>query len=185
MHKNHGRAARCARGFFYKTGQYCKRINAGYRGKIITLSISIDWLGMETVNNSERLSLVEQQRQEALTSVLDKLEELFPRELKATFESHGREYALTSAEDCMVAFAQQHREVVETLYDEIKEQNSYRSEQAVAKLYELFLAYEKTVVLYAELRSYYPTAAGRIDAALPPLSEIAAHGTNAWQKLNQ
>lgn len=138
---------------------------------------------METVNHKEQLSLVEQQRQEALKTVLDTLEERFPRELKATFESHGREYALTSAEDCMVAFAQQHREVVEALYAEIKEQNSYRAEQAIAKLHELFVAYERTVALYAELRSYYPTAAPRVEAALPPLSEIAAHGSRAWEKL--
>lgn len=134
---------------------------------------------------AERLSLVEQQRHEALATVLDTLEERFPRELKATFESHGREYALTSPEDCMVAFAQQHREVVEALYTEIKEQNNYRAEQAIAKLHELFVAYEKTVALFAELRSYYPTAAGRVVTALPPLSEIAEHGNEAWQKLNQ
>ncbi len=138
---------------------------------------------MEKINQQERLSLVEQQRQEALKTVLDTLEERFPKELKATFESHGREYALTSPEDCMVAFAQQHREVVETLYDEIKEQNNYRAEQAIAKLFELFAAYERTVALYAELRSYYPTAAPRVEAALPPLSEIADHGTKAWKHL--
>ncbi len=142
-------------------------------------------MGMEKLNNHERLSLVEQQRHEALAAVLDTLAERFPSELKATFESNGREYALTSAEDCMVAFAQQHREVVEQLYAEIKEQNNYRAEQAIAKLHELFVAYEKTVALYAELRSYYPTAAGRVAEALPPLTEIAAHGSAAWETLNQ
>ncbi len=138
---------------------------------------------MEKLNMNEKLSLVEVQRQEALAAVLDTLGERFPSELKATFESHGREYALTSAEDCMVAFAQQRRETVEALYTEIKEQNNYRAEQAIAKLHELFVAYEKTVALYAELRSYYPTAAGRVEEALPPLSEIAAHGSSVWQRL--
>jgi len=140
---------------------------------------------MEKLNNNEPLSLVERQRQEALVSVFDTLSERFSSELKATFESHGREYELTSAEDCMVAFAQQHREVVEQLYTEIKEQNNYRAEQAIAKLYELFVAYEKTVAIYAELRSYYPTVASRVAEALPPLTEIAAHGSAAWQKLKQ
>ncbi len=140
---------------------------------------------MEGLHVEESLSLVERQRREAFVHVLDTLEERFPGELKATFESHGREYTLTSAEDCMVAFAQQHREVVEEVYAEIKEQNNYRAEQAIAKLYELFVAYEKTVALYAELRSYYPAAAGRVEGALPPLTEIAEHGKTAWQKLNR
>ena len=54
---------------------------------------------MEKLNNNEPLSLVERQRQEALVSVLDTLSERFSSELKATFESHGREYTLTSGED--------------------------------------------------------------------------------------
>ncbi len=140
---------------------------------------------MEGLHTEESLSLVERQRREAFVHVLDTLEERFPGEPKATFESHGLEYALTSAEDCMVAFAQQHREVVEELYTEIREQNNYRAEQAIAKLYELFVAYEKTVALYAELRSYYPVAAARVEAALPPLSEIAAHGATTWHKLTR
>jgi hypothetical protein len=130
------------------------------------------------------ISLVEQQRQEAFTAVLDVLLERFPNELKKSFESGGRMYALTSAEDCMVAFAQQNREVVEVLYTEIKEADDYRSEQAIAKLYALFMAYEKTVALYAELRSYYPTVAARIEVQLPPLSHIALHGEEKWQDMN-
>ena len=130
-------------------------------------------------------SLVEQQRQEAIEAVFLQLEDLFPSELKLTFEANGREYKLTSAEDCMVAFAQQRREIVEVLYTEIKEQNNYRSEQAVAKLHELFVAYEKTVALYAELRSYYPSVAGRVEASLPPLSEIAKHGSLVWKQVNK
>ena len=131
------------------------------------------------------MSLVEQQKQEAFDLMLEKLQEAFSAELKQTFESHGREYKLTSAEDCMVAFAQQRREAVEDLYNTIKEENNYRSEQAVAKLHELFVAYEKTVALYAELRSYYPTAAPKVEKALPPLSEIASHGTAVWDKITK
>jgi uncharacterized protein (DUF2267 family) len=138
---------------------------------------------MEKIPQVERLSLVEQQRTEALLAVLETLRERFPGELKKTFESHGREYALTSAEDCMVAFAQQNREVVEAVYNEIKEKNDYRSEQAIAKLFELFLAYEKTVALYAELRSYYPTAAAKVEEALPPLSAVAEEGEMQWQNI--
>ncbi len=131
------------------------------------------------------VSLVERQRQEAFAAVLEVLLERFPSELKKSFESGGRIYALTSAEDCMVAFAQQNREVVEGLYAEIKEADDYRSEQAIAKLYALFLAYEKTVALYAELRSYYPTVAARIEVQLPPLSHIALHGEEKWQDMNR
>ena len=134
---------------------------------------------------SEKMSLVERQRHEALAQVLETLAERFPKELKATFESQGREYSLTSAEDCMVAFAQQKRQTVEDLYTEIKEQNNYRSEQAIAKLFELFIAYEKTVALFAELRSYYPTAAEKVAQELPPLSFIAQHGSAQWKKLSK
>ena len=131
------------------------------------------------------ISMVERHRQEALDSVLDMLADRFPVTLKATFESHGREYKLTSAEDCMVAFAQQNREAVEALYTEVKNADDYRAEQAIAKLHALFLAYEKTVILYAELRSYYPTAAGRIEEQLPPLSAIAAHGSAVWREVEK
>ncbi len=140
---------------------------------------------MEKIPKTERLSLVEQQRNEAMLAVLGMLQEQFPSELKKTFESHGREYALTSAEDCMVAFAQQNREVVEGVYNEIKEKNDYRTEQAVAKLFELFVAYEKTVALYAELRSYYPVAAAKVEETLPPLKTVAEEGEVKWQTINQ
>lgn len=140
---------------------------------------------MEKIPRQEKISLVEKQRQEALAGILDILEERFPGELKQTFESHGRKYDLTSAEDCMVAFAQQNREAVEAFYGEIKEKNDYRSEQAIAKLFALFLAYEKMVALYAELRSYYPTAAGRIEQQLPPLSHIAVQGSSQWEKIKR
>ncbi len=138
---------------------------------------------MEKIKQSEKMSLVEKQKHEALENIMDILEERFPAELKKTFESHGREYTLTSAEDCMVAFAEQNREVVEILYEEIKQKDDYRSEQAVAKLFSLFLAYEKMVALYAELRSYYPKVAGRVEEQLPPLSRVAEEGSNRWEKI--
>ena len=140
-------------------------------------------MGMEKLPKKEKvetLSLVEQKRQEALSAVLDQLESRFPVELKQSFISNEREYKLTSPEDCMVAFAQQNREAVEALYQDIVAQDDYRAEQAVVKLLELFKAYERTVALYAELRSYYPVAAARVEDQLPPLSDIARHGSTAF-----
>jgi hypothetical protein len=137
---------------------------------------------MERIKH-EQMSLVERQKQEAFDEMISILNERFPSELKKTFESHGKEYSLTSAEDCMVAFAQQNREVVENLYNEIKEKDDYRSEQAIAKIFALFMSYEKTVALYAELRSYYPRVAVRVEEQLPPLSDIASHAQNEWEKL--
>ncbi len=131
----------------------------------------------------ERVSLVEQKRVEALASVLDQLESRFPVEIKRTFVSNEREYALTSPADCMVAFAQQNREAVEALYTEILTKNDYRAEQATVKILKLFEAYEKTVALYAELQSYYPVAAARITKKLPPLSEITTHGKSVWNDI--
>lgn len=126
------------------------------------------------------LSLVETQRQEAFDAVINMLEKRFPVELKRTFISHEKEYALTSAEDCMVAFAQQNREAVESLYEDIVASDNYRQEQAIAKLLDLFISYERTVALYAELRSYYPRAAGVVEEKLPPLGAVAKHATKAW-----
>lgn len=131
----------------------------------------------------EIISLVEQTRIEALSAVLDELDERLPVALKASFESNGREYKLTSAEDCMLAFAQQNREAVTLLYTEIVARDDYRAEQAMVKLLKLFEAYERTVALYAELMSYYPVAAARVTEKLPPLSEIAAHGTRVWEDI--
>jgi hypothetical protein len=131
------------------------------------------------------MSLVERKRNEALESVLAILSERFPVELRQSFESHGTLYALTSPEDCMVAFAQQNREAVELLHKEIVSENDYRKEQAIAKVLELFLAYEKTVALYAELRSYYPRATGKLEEKLPPLTEIAAHGDTLWKNVQK
>ncbi len=140
---------------------------------------------MEKLSKNERepVSLVEQKRVEALASVLDELDVRFPVEMKRSFVSNEREYALTSPADCMVAFAQQNREAVEALYKEILGKDDYRAEQAVVKILKLFEAYEKTVALYAELTSYYPVAAARVTEKLPPLSEITAHGAAVWDDI--
>ena len=131
----------------------------------------------------EHMSLVEQKRVESLAAVMDELDARFPVEVKRSFVSNEREYALTSPADCMVAFAQANREAVEALYKEILGKDDYRAEQAVVKILKLFEAYEKTVALYAELLSYYPVAAARVTEKLPPLSEITAHGAAVWNDI--
>lgn len=133
----------------------------------------------------ERLSLVAQQRQEAFAVVVEQLQARFPVELKRTFLSHEKEYALTSPEDCMVAFAQQNREAVDALYQDIVAQDDYRAEQAVVKLLKLFEAYERMVALYAELRSYYPQAAGLVEDKLPPLSAVRLHSEKVWHVISE
>lgn len=140
---------------------------------------------MERVPPPESLSLVEKKRHEALQEVIGELGERMPQELKKTFESHGREYELTSPEDCMVAFAQQHREAMDDLYAEVVRRDDYRAEQAAAKLLKLFEAYERLVSFYAELRSYYPHAAGAVEEHLPPLSAVAEHGSAAYEQLDR
>ncbi len=140
--------------------------------------------GVVGSERSERpLSLVETQRQEAFAFVMSELDRRFPIELKRTFISHEKEYALTSAEDCMVAFAQQHREAVASLYEDIITQNNYRAEQATVKLLQLFESYERMVALYAELRSYYPLAADAVETKLPPLGQVAKHAEKVWQTI--
>jgi hypothetical protein len=139
---------------------------------------------MESLGNNEKpLSLVERKRQEAFAAVCDVLDERLNRDIGKTFEAHGREYELTSAEDCMVAFAQMMREEIRRLYDEIVAKEDYREEQAAAKLLELITIYERLIALYAELRSYYPAAASRVEAHIPSLQEIAAHGQKLWEDL--
>lgn len=135
---------------------------------------------------SERpLSLVELQRQEAFAFVLAELDRRLPTSLKETFISNEREYKLTNAEDCMVAFAQQNREAVEALTEDLISQNNYRAEQAVVKLLKLFETYERMVILYAELRSYYPTAAVAVENKLPPLSSVRVHADTIWNNINE
>ncbi len=136
---------------------------------------------MESLGNNEKpLSMVERKRQEAFAAVCDVLDERLNRDIGRTFESHGREYELTSPEDCMVAFAQMMQQEIRRLYQEIVAKEDYREEQAAAKLLELINTYERLIALYAELRSYYPSAASRIEAHIPSLQEIAAHGEKLW-----
>ena len=74
----------------------------------------------------EHMSLVERKRQEAFASVLNELEERLHRGIGTSFESHGREYPLTSAEDCMVAYAQTMLVEVSDLHKEIVAKIDYR-----------------------------------------------------------
>jgi len=138
---------------------------------------------MEGLHQNEKVSLVEQKRQEAFSAVLDELEKRLQETIGSTFESHGREYELTSAEDCMVAYAQKMQSEVRVLHAEIVAKNDYREEQAVAKLLELFSMYERMIALYTELRSYYPKAATRIEAHVPSLTQIAEHGERLWEEV--
>lgn len=137
------------------------------------------------MSKGEQLSLVELKRQEAFSSVLNILEERLKNDIKTSFESHGKEYPLTSAEDCMVAYAQTMQAEVSDLYKEIVAKNDYREEQAIAKLLELFTMYERLIALYTELRSYYPRAASRIEAHIPSLTEIASHGERIWEEVQE
>jgi hypothetical protein len=130
-----------------------------------------------------RESMVERKRQEAFSEVCDALDARLGKGIGKTFESHGREYELTSAEDCMVAFAQMMQSEIKALYAEIVAKEDYREEQAAAKLLALINTYEKLIALYAELRSYYPSAASRVEAHIPSLSEIADHGKALWEEM--
>lgn len=138
---------------------------------------------MEAPNEGEQISLVERKRQEAFAAVLDALDERLQNSIGNTFEAHGREYPLTSAEDCMVAYAQMMQNEIASLHTEIVAQNDYRQEQATAKLLELFNMYERLIALYTELRSYYPRAASRIEAHVPSLTQIAQHGEALWEEV--
>lgn len=130
------------------------------------------------------MSLIERKRQEAFAAVLNELESRLTKDIGPTFESNGREYPLTSAEDCMVAFAQTLQQEVRSLYGEIVARNDYREEQAIAKLLELFDTYERLVALYTELRSYYPGAATRVEAHIPSLTQVAEHGEALWEQIS-
>ena len=138
---------------------------------------------MEKPHSPEQMSLVEKRRQEAFAVVCDRLDEVLGKGIGATFESGGRDYELTSAEDCMVAFAQAMKNEIMTLHKEIVEKNDYREEQAAAKLLALITTYERLIALYAELRSYYPKAAVRVEEHIPSLSEIAKHGQTLWEQV--
>lgn len=139
--------------------------------------------GAEKKEGAKKESLVERKRQEAFAEVCDLLDERMEGKHKENFDVHGRTFELTSAEDCMVAFAQDMRERIEELHHEIIARNDYRQEQASAKLLALVSMYERLIALYAELRSYYPRAATRIEAHLPSLNEIADHGQRLWDQI--
>lgn len=140
---------------------------------------------MEAIPKKEKLSLVEHKRQEAFVVVLDELEKRLQKGIGTTFESHGKEFPLTSPEDCMVAYAQNMQLEVQKLHKEIVIRNDYREEQAVAKLLELFTMYERLIALYTELRSYYPSAASRIEEHVPSLTDIASHGMKLWEEVQE
>jgi hypothetical protein len=134
-------------------------------------------------SGAEQMSLVERKRQEAFATVCDALDERLSKGVGPTYESGGRSYELTSAEDCMVAFAQSMKNEIVALHKEIVEKNDYREEQAAAKLLALINTYERLIALYAELRSYYPKAAARVEEHIPSLNEMAAHGKKIWEKV--
>lgn len=133
--------------------------------------------------NERLMSLVERKRQEAFAEVCDELDTRLEKGIGKTFESNGRTYELTSAEDCMVAFAQTLQNEIRALYEEIVAKDDYRQEQAAAKLLALINMYERMIALYAELRSYYPNAAARVEAHIPSLSEMAEHGKRLWAEI--
>ena len=135
--------------------------------------------------NEKALSILERKRQEAFLSVINTLDERFLVDLKQSFKSHEQEYSITSLEDCIVAFAQQNRELTEELYREIVSQNEYHKEQAIAKLRELFVAYEKTVALFTELRSYHPTVASKLAERLPALKVVVEQAEKQWTELDK
>lgn len=133
--------------------------------------------------NARRESLVERKRQEAFAEVCDALDERLGKGIGKSFEANGRTYELTSPEDCMVAFAQSMQTEIRALYQEVVAKEDYRQEQAAAKLLALINMYERMIALYAELRSYYPNAASRVEAHIPSLSEMASHGKKLWEEL--
>lgn len=135
------------------------------------------------VSYEAKISLVERRRQEAFTAVLQEVEKRLLKDIGSHFESHGREYELTSPEDCMVAYAQMMLTEIKKLHEEIVAKNDYREEQAIAKILELFQTYERMIALYTELRSYYPNAATCIEAHIPSLTETAKHGEMLWHKI--
>jgi hypothetical protein len=140
---------------------------------------------MEAMSEEEHMSLVERKRQEAFSLVLDEFEKRIENGIGPSFSSHGREYPLTSTEDCMVAYAQMMQSEIAMLHKEVVSKGEYREEQATAKLLELFSMYERLIALYTELRSYYPKAASRIEAHVPSLTEIVVHGDSLWAEVQK
>lgn len=139
---------------------------------------------METFQEGkEKQSLVEQKRQEAFSRMCEELDERLQKDIQKHFEVNGRTYELTSMEDCMVAYAQQMRAEVTKLHEEVIAKDDYYEEKAIAKLLELFRAYERLVSLFAELRSYYPVAGEQAAAYIPSLSDAATHAQGLWDNV--
>lgn len=136
-----------------------------------------------TEGNEKKESMVERKRQAAFAEICRELDVRLTHDIGSTFEMHGREYELTSVEDCMVAYAQHMRAGVRQLHEEVLQRDDYYEEKAVAKLLELFRAYERMVALYAELRSYYPVAGADVTEHIPSLSRTAEHAEALWQEI--
>lgn len=136
-------------------------------------------------NNGQPERLVAKKRREAYEAICDQLDARLTGKIGKTFEAGGRSYELTCAEDCMVAYAQQMRQEIEALHNEVITKNDYYEEKATAKLLALFQTYERLVSLYAELRSYYPEAADRVSSHIPSLTDCAKHGEELWDEAQQ
>lgn len=145
--------------------------------------VAMEQTPKEEQGNQKRESLVERKRQAAFTEITRELNDRLTHDIGKTFEVHGREYELTSVEDCMVAYAQKMRAEVRALHAEVRERDDYYEEKAVAKLLELFRAYERLVALYAELRSYYPVAGAQVSEHIPSLSRTTEHAEALWKKV--
>jgi cell wall assembly regulator SMI1 len=135
---------------------------------------------------SERpLSLVEAQRQEAFDLVMEALDARWPRELKRSFVSHDKEYALTSVEDCMVAFVQQNREVVEALHQDIVAQiTTARSRQSPS--YSSYLSRTNALLLF--MPSFVLTTLGprmMLSGCFRPLVRWPSMVKRFWQTLSE
>ncbi len=126
--------------------------------------------------NSEKVLDNRVKHQEAMDLVLGTFLARLPKEDPRSFSAHEKEYPISSPIDCVVATAQRYREIIEALRQDIVAQNDYYAEQAVAKLSELFVSYEKTVKLNAELHSSYPEGAKKLEEFLPALSAVVVLG---------
>ena len=139
---------------------------------------------MESGGNKKE-SLVVQKRRAAFQEVSQEMTERLSSDVGASFEAHGREYEVTSAEDCMLAYAQNLRSELAVLHDEVVARDNYYEEKATAKLLELFTLYERLMALYAELRTEYPSASATVETHLPLLEAAYAHGATLFDQHNQ
>lgn len=131
----------------------------------------------------KRESLVEGKRQAAFAEITRELSDRLSHDIGTIFEVHGRQYELTSVEDCMVAYAQKMRAEVRQLHEEVVARDDYYEEKAIAKLLELFRTYERMVALYAELRSYYPVAGASVSEHIPSLQQTSDHAEQLWKHI--